>query len=232
MMGRMRAQGRRVLLVEDDARVRRVLAMALRDEGYRLSESETGQGALAGFADAAPDVVVLDLMLPDVDGFEVCRQLRRVSDVPVIVVSALGDSHDIVAGLEAGADDYMTKPVVAKELSARIRALLRRSRAAPAHPPTVLGDLEIRPKEGVVLRSGEPVALTTTERRLLEQLADHVGEPVTRETLLAEVWGYDYFGDGRLVDVHMSRLRGKIEPDPGNPRHVLTVRGVGYKLVP
>jgi YD repeat-containing protein len=126
----------------------------------------------------------------------------------------------------------MTKPVVAKELSARIRALLRRSRAAPAHPPTVLGDLEIRPKEGVVLRSGEPVALTTTERRLLEQLADHVGEPVTRETLLAEVWGYDYFGDGRLVDVHMSRLRGKIELDPGNPRHVLTVRGVGYKLVP
>jgi YD repeat-containing protein len=232
MMGRMRAQGRRVLLVEDDARVRRVLAMALRDEGYRLSESETGQGALAGFADAAPDVVVLDLMLPDVDGFEVCRQLRRVSDVPVIVVSALGDSHDIVAGLEAGADDYMTKPVVAKELSARIRALLRRSRAAPAHAPTVLGDLEIRPKEGLVLRRGEPVALTTTERRLLEQLADHVGEPVSRETLLAEVWGYDYFGDGRLVDVHMSRLRGKIELDPGNPRHVLTVRGVGYKLVP
>ncbi|MGN6576895.1 MAG: response regulator [Nocardioides sp.] len=228
----MRGQGRKVLLVEDDARVRRVLAMALRDEGYRISEAEAGQDALAGFAESAPDVVVLDLMLPDVDGFEVCRRLRRVSDVPVIVVSALGDSHDIVAGLEAGADDYMTKPVVAKELSARIRAMLRRSRVLPPTAPTLLGDLEIRPREGVVLRDGRPVALTTTERRLLEQLAGRVGEPVSRETLLAEVWGYDYFGDGRLVDVHMSRLRGKVEADPGSPRHVLTVRGVGYKLVP
>ncbi len=231
-MGTMHDQGCRVLLVEDDARVRRVLAIALRDEGYRITESDTGEGAVERFGQVTPDVVILDLMLPDLDGFEVCRRLRRVSDVPIVIVSALGDSHDIVAGLEAGADDYMTKPVVASELSARIRALRRRSRGGDQPVSTVVGALEIRPREGVVLRDGEPVALTSTERRLVEQLATHVGEAVSRETLLTEVWGYDYFGDSRLVDVHVSRLRSKIEPDPANPRHVVTVRGLGYKLAP
>ncbi|WP_223164215.1 response regulator [Nocardioides mesophilus] len=229
----MRGQGRRVLLVEDDARIRRVLAIALRDEGYRVVEADTGEGALERHAESPVDVVILDLMLPGLDGFEVSRRMRRTSDVPIIVVSALGDSHDIVAGLEAGADDYMTKPVVAKELSARIRALLRRSRSSQQQLPTiVVGSLEIRPREGVVLRDGHPVALTTTELRLVERLAGRVGEPVSRETLLTEIWGYDYFGDNRLVDVHISRLRSKIEPDPGNPRHVVTVRGLGYKLAP
>ncbi len=229
----MAANGRLVLLVEDDARIRRVLGIALRGEGYRVAEAGNGEDALAMFAHHPTDVVVLDLMLPDIDGFEVCRQLRRSSDVPVIVVSARDDSHDVVAGLEAGADDYMIKPVVAKELAARIRAMLRRIRTNPASPgPTVAGTLEVRPAEGVVLRNGETVALTTTELRLITELAAQVGQPVSRETLLEQVWGYDYFGDARLVDVHISRLRHKVEEDPGHPSRVVTVRGLGYKLVP
>jgi DNA-binding response OmpR family regulator len=229
----MNVGARRVLLVEDDPRVRRVLSIALRDEGYRIVQADAGIPALEQLERAPVDVVVLDLMLPDIDGFEVCRRLRRTSDVPIIVVSARGDSHDIVAGLEAGADDYMVKPVVAKELAARIRALFRRSRADTdrSDERTVAGDLEVRPREGVVLRGGVPLSLTSTELRLMEELASHANEVVSRELLLERVWGYDSSGDTRIVDVHVSRLRGKIEEDSGHPRHVLTVRGLGYKLV-
>ena len=172
-------------------------------------------------------------MLPGIDGFDVCRSIRRASDVPIVMVTARADTHDVVAGLEAGADDYLTKPFAPKELSARIRALLRRARTAD---PTVthlrFGDLEIVPDEGVVLRDGAEVHLTKTEFRLLVELASSPGRVFSREVLLERVWGYGYFGDGRLVDVHVRRLRMKVEADPANPRHVVTVRGLGYKLQP
>jgi DNA-binding response OmpR family regulator len=221
-----------VLLVEDDPRVRRVLHLALQDEGYAVVEAATGDDGLRALAGAAPDVVLLDLMLPDTDGFAVCRRIRRESDVPVIMVTARTDSHDVVAGLEAGADDYVTKPLVAKELSARIRALLRRTEPLNGSPRHVLaGDLEIHVEEGFVLRDGEPLGLTRTEFRLLAELASADGRVCSREHLLERVWGYGYFGDSRIVDVHIRRLRGKVERDPGNPRLVVTVRGLGYRLV-
>ncbi len=223
---------RRVLLVEDDPRVRRVLRLALEDEGYHVSEAATGEQGLADLRAEEPDVVLLDVMLPDTDGFSVCREIRHRSNVPVIMVTARSDSHDVVAGLEAGADDYVTKPLVAKELSARIRALLRRVEPAVDHRPRrpVMGDLSIGLDDGVVLRDGEPVALTRTEFRLLAELAVAEGRILSREDLLDKVWGYGYFGDSRIVDVHIRRLRTKVERDPASPRHVVTARGLGYRL--
>jgi DNA-binding response OmpR family regulator len=221
----------RILLVEDDQRIRASLRLALEDEGYDVDEAGAGEEALERFAEQPADVVLIDLMLPGIDGFECCRQLRRTSAVPVIMVTARTDTHDVVAGLEAGADDYVTKPFVPKELAARIRALMRRAR--PVDEPSVLsfGDVEVRPDEGTVRRAGEEIHCTRTEFRLLCELAVNPGRVLSREQLLDRVWGYDYFGDGRLVDVHIRRLRTKIEPDPANPRHIQTVRGMGYKLV-
>ena len=170
-------------------------------------------------------------MLPGMDGFELCRNIRRSSDVPIVMVTARIDTHDVVAGLEAGADDYLTKPFAQKELSARIRALLRRARpSSPGHSRLVFGDLEIIPDEGKVLLGDTELALTKTEFRLLCELAADPGGVFSREALLDKVWGYGYFGDGRLVDVHIRRLRMKVETDPANPRHVVTVRGLGYRL--
>ncbi len=221
----------RILTVEDDERIRTAVKLALEDEGWKVEESETGEQALEHFAQHPSDVVLIDIMLPGVDGFEVCRSIRRMSDVPIIMVTAREDTHDIVAGLEAGADDYLTKPFAPKELSARIRALLRRARTTdPAIAHLKFGDLEIIPEEGVVTREGEEVHLTKTEFRLLVELASSPGRVFSREVLLERVWGYGYFGDGRLVDVHVRRLRTKVEHDPANPRHVVTVRGLGYKL--
>ena len=228
----MRAVARRVLLIEDDARIRRVLRLALQDEGYDVTEAADGEQGLEELARDEPDVVLLDLMLPGMDGFSVCRRIRHDSRVPVIMVTARTDSHDVVAGLEAGADDYVTKPLVAKELSARIRALLRRVEPADDRRPrrVEVGDLSIGLDDGVVTRAGEPVSLTRTEFRLLVELVLADGRILSREDLLDRVWGYDYFGDSRIVDVHVRRLRTKIEPDPSSPRRVVTARGLGYRL--
>ena len=223
--------GTRILSVEDDERIRTAVKLALEDEGWTVDEATDGEGAIAAFGRAPADVVLIDIMLPGIDGFEVCRQIRRQSDVPIIMVTARADTHDVVAGLEAGADDYLTKPFVPKELSARIRALLRRSRSTdPGVSRLKYGDLEIIPQEGVVTLAGEQLHLTKTEFRLLVELATNQGRVFSREALLERVWGHGYFGDGRLVDVHIRRLRTKVEADPANPRHVVTVRGLGYKL--
>ncbi len=223
---------RRVLLIEDDSRVRRVLRLALEDEGYDVTEAGGGDQGLEALGRDDPDVVLLDVMLPDVDGFSVCREIRRGSNVPVIMVTARTDSHDVVAGLEAGADDYVTKPLVSKELSARIRALMRRVEPSVDHRPrrVDVGELSVGLDDGVVSRDGEPIALTRTEFRLLVELVLAEGRICTREDLLERVWGYGYFGDSRIVDVHIRRLRTKVERDPSNPRHVVTARGLGYRL--
>ena len=223
--------GTRILYVEDDQRIRGSVKLALEDEGWTVAEAETGEDAIISFERAPTDVVLIDIMLPGIDGFEVCRSIRRRSDVPIIMVTARADTHDVVAGLEAGADDYLTKPFAPKELSARIRALLRRVRTAdPSMSRLTFGDLDIAPDEGMVRRAGEEIHLTKTEFRLLVELASNPGRVFSREVLLEKVWGYGYFGDGRLVDVHIRRLRTKIEVDAANPRHVVTVRGLGYKL--
>ncbi len=232
-MGETRAVGTRILYVEDDHRIRGSVKLALEDEGWQVDESETGEDAIISFGRSPTDVVLIDIMLPGIDGFEVCRTIRRRSDVPIIMVTARADTHDVVAGLEAGADDYMTKPLQPKELSARIRAMLRRARPAqPGNPHLQFGDLLIIPQEGVVSRDGVQIHLTKTEFRLLVELANSPGKVFSREDLLEKVWGHGVFGDGRLVDVHVRRLRTKVEADPANPRHVMTVRGLGYKLQP
>lgn len=232
VLGQHHGVASRILLVDDDERIRASMRLVLEDEGYAVEEAASGEAALAAFGRTAADVVLIDLMLPGMDGFETCRSLRRTSDVPVIMVTARNDTYDVVAGLEAGADDYVTKPFVAKELAARIRALLRRARTStePASSVVRVGDLEIVPEAGEVRRAGELVHLTRTEFRLLCELASSPGRVFSRELLLERVWGYDYFGDGRLVDVHVRRLRTKVEGDPARPRHVVTVRGLGYKL--
>ncbi len=221
----------RILIVEDDERIRSSMRLALEDEGHTVEDVDSGEEAVRRFSADPFELVLIDLMLPGMDGFETCRSLRRHSTVPVIMVTARSDTHDVVAGLEAGADDYVTKPFVAKELSARIRALLRRARSDGAGSGALtFGDVEIEPDAGVVRRDGEEVHCTRTEFRLLCELAGHPGKVLSREHLLEQVWGYDYFGDGRLVDVHVRRLRTKVEPDPASPRFILTVRGMGYKL--
>lgn len=223
---------RSVLVVEDDARIRRIVSLALTSEGFRVTEAETGEACLALLGERSFDVILLDVMLPGRDGFDVCRSIRHQSGAPIIMVTARTDSHDVVAGLEAGADDYVTKPFVAKELSARIRALLRRASGSTVADRVRAGTLEISPQNGVVLRNGSPVALTRTEFGLLCELATTPGRVLSREMLLERVWGYDYFGDSRIVDAHIRRLRTKIEDDPAHPRVVVTVRGMGYQLQP
>jgi len=222
----------RILTVEDDERIRTAVTLALEEEGWEVKETANGEDALVAFAQDPSDVVLIDIMLPGIDGFEVCRRIRRLGDVPIVMVTARSDSHDVVAGLEAGADDYLRKPFDPKELSARVRALLRRSRPSESPAQMVVGQLEVIPDEGVVRLAGDEVHLTRTEFRLLVEFASSPGKVMSREDLLERVWARDYFDDERLVDVHVRRLRTKIEPDPANPRYVVTVRGMGYKLQP
>jgi DNA-binding response OmpR family regulator len=222
-----------LLFIEDDDQIRLALSMALEDEGYKVREAADGRAGLAEFAEHEIDLVLLDLRLPDMSGFDVCRALRARSIVPIIIITAQTDTHDLVAGLEAGADDYVTKPVVPKELAARIRALLRRVQLHETAAPraTVFGDVELRREQGIVLKRGREVSLTKTEFRLLCEFADHAGAVLSRDQLLERVWGYEYLGDSRLVDAHVRRLRVKVEDQPDDPRLIVTVRGLGYRLL-
>jgi two-component system, OmpR family, response regulator MtrA len=220
-----------VLIVEDDERIRAVMRMALHEEGYDVREAESAEQALESFEREPADLVLVDLMLPGMTGFDLCRALRRLSGVPILIVTARSDTHDVVGGLEAGADDYVTKPFATKELAARMRALLRRTQ--PHDPPgamLVFDSLVIEPAAGRVERDGDEIALTKTEFQLLRELAEHAGMVLSREQLLERVWGYDYLGDGRLVDAHIRRLRTKIERDPSRPDYVRTIRGLGYRM--
>lgn len=224
----------RLLIVEDDDRIRASLRLALRDEGYAVVDAPDADSALERFREEEPDLILLDVLLPGMDGLELCRTIRRTSAVPVVMLTARDDSHDVVAGLEAGADDYVTKPYNVKEVAARIRALLRRTQGMLAESGGArrFDRLEVRVDEGVVLVDGRSIDLTKTEFRLLSELIEHERKVLSRDQLLELVWGYDYYGDDRVVDAHIRRLRAKIERDPSDPEFVITVRGLGYKFDP
>jgi two-component system, OmpR family, response regulator RegX3 len=222
----------RVLVVEDEESYREALSFLLEREGFEVSLAETGPDALATFEREGADIVLLDVMLPGLPGTEVCRQLRQVSHVPVIMVSARDEEVDKVVGLELGADDYVTKPYSPRELLARIRAVLRRGAEAPDLDPQVLEAAGVRMdvERHVITLHGEPLALPLKEFDLLELLLRNAGRVLTRGQLIDRVWGADYVGDTKTLDVHVTRLRAKIEDDPRAPRLLLTVRGLGYRL--
>lgn len=221
----------RVLVVDDDAALSEMLGIVLRGEGFEPVFCADGAQAVQAFRDSRPDIVLLDLMLPGMDGIDICRAIRQESGVPIVMLTARGDTVDVVVGLEAGADDYIVKPFKPKELVARIRARVRRHDDS-ASSNLAIGDLLIDVNAHTVTRGGLPLALTPLEFDLLVCLAKKPGQVFTREVLLQEVWGYRHAADTRLVNVHVQRLRAKIEDDPDQPEVVLTVRGVGYKAGP
>lgn len=222
----------KVLLIEDDAAVREGLRLALGRQGHVVDAVETGEQGLDRLRAVASDVVVLDLMLPGMDGFEVCRRIRAAGDLPIIMLTARNDDMDVVAGLEAGADDYVVKPVQPRVLEARIRAVLRRTGSETRQEVEHHGDLTIDRAGLVVTRGGGPVALAPTELRLLLELSGTPGRVLSRRQLLESVWEHGYLGDSRLVDACVQRLRAKIEYDSANPVYVQTVRGFGYRFGP
>ena len=222
----------RVLVVDDDAALAEMLSIVLRQEGFDSQTVSRGDQALHAFRDYRPDVVLLDLMLPGRDGIDVCKEIRAESGVPIVMLTAKGDTVDIVVGLESGADDYVVKPFKPKELVARIRARVRRREATDAdgqQDALSIGDLEIDVDGHSVQRGGETISLTPLEFDLLLCLARKPWQVFTREMLLETVWGYRHAADTRLVNVHVQRLRSKVEHDPEHPEIVVTVRGVGYK---
>jgi two-component system, OmpR family, response regulator MtrA len=221
----------RVLVVDDDAALSEMLGIVLRGEGFEPVFCADGAQALAAFRDSKPDLVLLDIMLPGRDGIDVCRAIRAESGTPIVMLTAKSDTVDVVVGLESGADDYIVKPFKPKELVARIRARIRRNDEAPTQV-LLVGDLEIDVSGHTVKRDGELLSLTPLEFDLLVCLARKPGQVFTREVLLQEVWGYRHAADTRLVNVHVQRLRAKVELDPERPDIVLTVRGVGYKAGP
>jgi DNA-binding response OmpR family regulator len=220
----------RVLVVEDDASIREVASLGLKKAGFRVQTAVDGREGLMRAKQEAFDIILLDVMLPSLDGFEVCREIRKESRVPIVMLTARTDTIDIVVGLESGADDYVTKPFEMPELVARIRAVLRRASAPIQETTLSVSGLEIDPASFTVRKEGQTVSLTATEFRLLLELARRPGQVFTRELLLERVWNYDYLGDSRMVDVAVQRLRGKIEEDPAHPALISTVRGVGYRL--
>jgi two-component system, OmpR family, response regulator MtrA len=222
----------RILLVEDDPSIREITAIGLRNAGFEVDAAADGQAGLDRFRAAPYDLILLDVMLPRLDGLEVCRAIRRVSTVPVVMLTARADTIDVVVGLEAGADDYVKKPFEVPELVARVRAAIRRAGREPGDTDRLgLGPLDIDLAGRTVTRGGHEIALTRTEFDLLVELAGNPGRVLTRDVLLDRIWGYDYLGDSRLVDVAIQRLRAKVEDDPASPALIQTVRGAGYKAV-
>ncbi|MGA0034646.1 MAG: response regulator [Ilumatobacteraceae bacterium] len=226
-----------IFVVEDEESFVDALEVGLGREGFAVSVARDGFEALEKFDDVNPDLVLLDVMLPRVTGIEVCRQLRQKSNVPIIMVTAKSSEIDTVVGLEVGADDYVAKPYRIRELVARIRAALRRQAGdstgeipRPSATSLVVGDVELNDDEHTVSVRGESVAMPLKEFDLLRLLMSNVGRVMTRELLIDRVWGSDYFGDTKTLDVHIKRIRAKVEPDPTNPSRIVTVRGVGYKF--
>jgi DNA-binding response OmpR family regulator len=221
-----------VLVVDDEKTLVKALSFNLEKEGFRVEQAYDGEEALEKVFELKPDIVVLDLMLPEVDGFEVCRRIRKKLDVPIIMLTARSEDIDKVLGLELGADDYLTKPFNSRELVARIKAILRRStvRDEESKKQIQIGNLHIDLLQHRVRLNGNDISLTSKEFALLSFLASNAGNVYSREQLLEQVWGYDYYGDVRTVDVHIRHLREKLEQDPGNPDLIITVWGTGYKI--
>lgn len=231
----MEVQAEKILVVDDEAAVRRILAARLQMVGYEVLTAADGQVALDLFQTESPDLVVLDVMMPKVDGYRVCQEIRRESDVPIIMLTALGDVGDRITGLRMGADDYLAKPFSPKELEVRIRSILRRLRRTPlveAAAPGVIqvGQVEIDTNNQQVYKANQRIRLTQTEYSLLALLFRHSGSPVSRADILEQVWGYapQKRSDLRVVDVYVTRLRAKLEDDPSNPELIITIRGTGY----